>query len=138
MDSGPTLDAADLNQLSDKDKADLRQFISNEQQRTRIQSRESFLPSSTPLFMLLCSTSLDLPLSPSIHPSRAMDMLTDGSLRGAETHVLTDICWKKCVAGAVRSGSLERSEETCLANCVDRFLDVNLLTMKHLASLRQH
>lgn len=34
----------DLEKLNDKDKADLRQFLANEQQRSQIQSRESRLP----------------------------------------------------------------------------------------------
>lgn len=38
MDSS-TIDQADLDRLTDKDKQDLRQFIQNEQQRTRIQAR---------------------------------------------------------------------------------------------------
>lgn len=59
-----------------------------------------------------------------------------------ETHELTAICWKKCVAGntsssALRSGALDKGEQGCLANCVDRFMDANLATMRHLASMRQ-
>jgi import inner membrane translocase subunit TIM8 len=50
---------------------------------------------------------------------------------------LTTICWKKCVTSSVRSGALEKGEQTCLANCVDRFMDANLLTMKHLRDMRQ-
>lgn len=49
-----------------------------------------------------------------------------------ETHSLTQICWKKCVPGAVKGSKLDKSEEGCLANCVDRFLDINFLTMKYL------
>ncbi|KAF6805186.1 Mitochondrial import inner membrane translocase subunit TIM8 [Colletotrichum sojae] len=82
---------SDLDKLNDKDKAELRQFLANEQQRSQIQS---------------------------------------------QTHALTEICWKKCVSGAVRNSKLDKGEETCLANCVDRFLDVNYLTMKHLNSMR--
>ncbi|EOO02839.1 putative mitochondrial import inner membrane translocase subunit tim8 protein [Phaeoacremonium minimum UCRPA7] len=92
MDASSSLEQADLDKLNDKDKSELRQFISNEQQRTRIQS---------------------------------------------QTHALTDVCWKKCVSGTIRNGKLDKSEEGCLASCVDRFLDVNLLTMKHLQSMRQ-
>ncbi|KAK1769312.1 mitochondrial import inner membrane translocase subunit tim8 [Phialemonium atrogriseum] len=88
----PSLEQADLDRLNDKDKAELRQFITNEQQRTRIQG---------------------------------------------QTHALTDICWKKCVTGSVKNGQLDKGEQGCLANCVDRFLDVNLLTMRHLGSMRQ-
>jgi hypothetical protein len=65
-----------------------------------------------------------------------------------ETHELTAICWKKCVTNTTTGGSvfgrssgggsaLDKAEQTCLANCVDRFMDANLATMKHLASMRQ-
>ncbi|KAH8674085.1 Tim10/DDP family zinc finger protein [Xylariales sp. PMI_506] len=52
-------------------------------------------------------------------------------------HSLTDMCWKRCVTGAIKGGKLDKSEEGCMANCVDRFLDVSGLTMKHLQNLRQ-
>ena len=55
----------------------------------------------------------------------------------AETHVLTDICWKKCVTGGVKNAALDKGEQSCLANCVDRFLDVNFMTLKHLGGMRQ-
>ena len=58
------------------------------------------------------------------------------SLR-AESHVLTDVCWKKCVTGGIKGSALDKNEQGCLANCVDRFFDVNLLTMKHLSNMRQ-
>jgi len=51
-------------------------------------------------------------------------------------HNLTDICWKKCVTGSIRSGKLEKGEESCTQNCVDRFLDGNLTVIKHLESMR--
>ncbi|KAG7121883.1 Mitochondrial import inner membrane translocase subunit TIM8 like protein [Verticillium longisporum] len=54
----------------------------------------------------------------------------------SQTHALTEICWKKCVTGSIRGSKLDNGEEKCLANCVDRFLDVNFLTMKHLNSMR--
>ncbi|KZL64861.1 mitochondrial import inner membrane translocase subunit Tim8 [Colletotrichum tofieldiae] len=54
----------------------------------------------------------------------------------SQTHALTEICWKKCVTGSIRNSKLDKSEEGCLANCVDRFLDVNFLTMKHLNNMR--
>lgn len=44
-----SIDQADLDRLTDKDKQDLRQFIQNEQQRTRIQARmRQPLPSPLP------------------------------------------------------------------------------------------
>lgn len=54
----------------------------------------------------------------------------------AETHNLTQICWKKCVTGSIKGAKLDKGEEGCLANCVDRFLDINFLTMKHLNNMR--
>ncbi|KAL0931613.1 mitochondrial import inner membrane translocase subunit [Colletotrichum truncatum] len=82
---------SDLDKLNDQDKAELRQFLANEQQRSQIQT---------------------------------------------QTHALTEICWKKCVSGSIRNLKLDKGEESCLANCVDRFLDVNFLTMKHLNNMR--
>jgi len=41
--SSATIEQADINRLSEKDKAELRQFIGNEEQRKRIQSR-SYCP----------------------------------------------------------------------------------------------
>ncbi|CZR60008.1 probable mitochondrial import inner membrane translocase subunit TIM8 [Phialocephala subalpina] len=51
-------------------------------------------------------------------------------------HSLTDICWRKCVTGTIRSGKLEKNEESCAQNCVDRFLDANFLVIKHLDTMR--
>ncbi|KAJ3499631.1 hypothetical protein NLG97_g193 [Lecanicillium saksenae] len=54
----------------------------------------------------------------------------------AETHKLTQTCWKKCVTSNIKNSKLDSSEETCLANCVERFLDLNSLTLKHLNNMR--
>ncbi|KAN0103051.1 Tim10/DDP family zinc finger domain containing protein [Hyaloscypha variabilis] len=51
-------------------------------------------------------------------------------------HSLTDICWKKCVTGTIRSGKLDKNEETCAQNCVDRFLDANMTVIRHLDNMR--
>ncbi len=40
------------------------------------------------------------------------------------------------MTGPIKGGKLDKGEEGCLANCVDRFLDINMLTVKHLANLR--
>ncbi|KAL7626732.1 Mitochondrial import inner membrane translocase subunit tim8 [Parahypoxylon ruwenzoriense] len=52
-------------------------------------------------------------------------------------HSLTDTCFKKCITGSIRGAKLDKSEEGCMANCADRFIDVSQLTMKHLQNLRQ-
>ncbi|KAH0566411.1 hypothetical protein GP486_000194 [Trichoglossum hirsutum] len=51
-------------------------------------------------------------------------------------HSLTDICWKKCVTGRISSGRVDGKEESCLQNCVDRFMDANLTVLKHLEEMR--
>ncbi|KAL2134226.1 hypothetical protein VTI74DRAFT_731 [Chaetomium olivicolor] len=86
------IEQSDLEKLNEKDKAELRQFFANEEQRARIQS---------------------------------------------QTHELTALCFKKCVTSTIRNGALDKGEQSCLANCVDRFMDANLATMRHLASMRQ-
>lgn len=40
-----SLDNADLEKLNDSDKADLRQFLNNQGQRSQIQARTCLLPS---------------------------------------------------------------------------------------------
>ncbi|CAH0043985.1 unnamed protein product [Clonostachys solani] len=87
------LDGLNLEALNDQDKAEIRQFLNKQQQRSQIQ---------------------------------------------AQTHQLTQVCWTKCVPGAVKSGKLDKTEETCLANCVNRFMDLNLLTVKHLQNMRSN
>ncbi|KAI1395792.1 Tim10/DDP family zinc finger-domain-containing protein [Hypoxylon fuscum] len=85
------LNDLDLAQLNDKDKAELRNFLANENQKARIQTT---------------------------------------------VHSLTDMCFMKCITGTIRGGKLDKSEESCMTNCADRFVDVSHLTLKHLANLR--
>ncbi|CAK7564104.1 MAG: Mitochondrial import inner membrane translocase subunit tim8 [Sporothrix epigloea] len=54
----------------------------------------------------------------------------------AQTHNLTDICWKKCITSPVKSNTLEKTEEACMNNCVERFLDLNILTAKLLSNMQ--
>lgn len=51
-------------------------------------------------------------------------------------HNLTDICWTKCVTSTIKSGKLDKSEESCAKNCVDRFLDANFAVIKQLENMR--
>ncbi|CCT69385.1 hypothetical protein LB506_007277 [Fusarium annulatum] len=106
-----SIDNADLEKLNDKDRLELRQFLANEQQRSQIQARTY-------------NTEEDI---------MGYGIADEMSL---ETHSLTQMCWTKCVPGNIKNPKLDKSEETCLANCVERFLDVNYLTMKHLNGMR--
>ncbi|KAI4823164.1 hypothetical protein E4T44_10139 [Aureobasidium sp. EXF-8845] len=51
-------------------------------------------------------------------------------------HSLTDTCFRKCITGKISSGKLDRTEEPCMQNCVDRFMDANLVVIKNLEQMR--
>ncbi|KAJ3071627.1 Mitochondrial import inner membrane translocase subunit Tim8 B [Podochytrium sp. JEL0797] len=40
-----------------------------------------------------------------------------------QIHTFTDICWDKCIASSKVKTGLDRYDEACMANCVDRFVD---------------
>ncbi|KAG2216436.1 hypothetical protein INT45_012624 [Circinella minor] len=49
-------------------------------------------------------------------------------------HAMTDSCWDKCIFKI--NNSMDRSDESCLSNCVERFLDSSLFVVKRLEDLR--
>ncbi|KAJ5911012.1 Mitochondrial import inner membrane translocase subunit TIM8 [Penicillium subrubescens] len=52
-------------------------------------------------------------------------------------HSLNETCFKKCMAGkSFTSGTLDRSEESCASNCVDRWMDSQMLILQKLGSMR--
>ncbi|XP_050067681.1 mitochondrial import inner membrane translocase subunit Tim8 [Anopheles maculipalpis] len=53
----------------------------------------------------------------------------------AQIHEFTDICWDKCVEKP--SNKLDSRTETCLANCVNRFVDTSLLITQRFAQSLQ-
>lgn len=52
-------------------------------------------------------------------------------------HSLTDMCFRKCVTSKISAGKLDRSEEPCMMNCVDRYMDANMTVIKHLEQMKQ-
>ncbi|EDW74225.1 uncharacterized protein Dwil_GK21816 [Drosophila willistoni] len=53
----------------------------------------------------------------------------------AQIHEFNEICWEKCIG---RPGTkLDHSTETCLSNCVDRFIDTSLLIARRFAQMLQ-
>lgn len=48
----------------------------------------------------------------------------------------TDMCFKKCITD-VKGGDLNRKEEDCLGNCLNRFLDTNIKIVQILQSLQK-
>ncbi|KAK5166257.1 Mitochondrial import inner membrane translocase subunit tim8 [Saxophila tyrrhenica] len=51
-------------------------------------------------------------------------------------HNLTDMCFKKCVTSKISAGTLDRSEQPCVQNCVDRYMDANMTVIRHLEQMR--
>ncbi|RDB29091.1 Mitochondrial import inner membrane translocase subunit TIM8 [Hypsizygus marmoreus] len=51
-------------------------------------------------------------------------------------HTLTTMCWDKCITGTP-STRFARGEESCLANCVERFLDTSLFMVKRIEQQRE-
>ncbi|KAI9320671.1 Tim10/DDP family zinc finger-domain-containing protein [Dichotomocladium elegans] len=49
-------------------------------------------------------------------------------------HEMTDVCWNKCIFKI--NNKMDRSDESCLANCVERFLDTSMFIVKRLEDLR--
>ncbi|KAH6901970.1 Tim10/DDP family zinc finger-domain-containing protein [Coprinopsis sp. MPI-PUGE-AT-0042] len=47
----------------------------------------------------------------------------------------TGMCWDKCIT-SVTSSQLGRNEESCLANCVDRFLDASMYIVSQVQEKR--
>ncbi|GAA6014935.1 hypothetical protein JCM10207_002232 [Rhodosporidiobolus poonsookiae] len=52
-------------------------------------------------------------------------------------HQFTDTCWDLCIKGAP-GARFSRGEESCLVNCVDRFLDSSLYIVKSLEERKGH
>ncbi|XP_078175753.1 translocase inner membrane subunit 8 [Carex rostrata] len=48
---------------------------------------------------------------------------------------LTSVCWDKCITGTPGS-KFSSSETTCLTNCAQRFLDMNMLIAKRFGSMQ--
>ena len=48
----------------------------------------------------------------------------------AQVHQFTDMCWDKCITKVGKK--LDRSDESCLGYCVERYLDAGQLLVKRL------
>ncbi|KAJ8028215.1 Mitochondrial import inner membrane translocase subunit Tim8 A [Holothuria leucospilota] len=49
-------------------------------------------------------------------------------------HELADTCWEKCMADVRIGTRLDSKNETCLVNCVDRFIDTTNFIVRKLES----
>ncbi|KAI0757159.1 Tim10/DDP family zinc finger-domain-containing protein [Daedaleopsis nitida] len=52
----------------------------------------------------------------------------------SQIHNLTSLCWDKCV-GSISSG-FSGKEQSCLANCVDRFFDTSAFLVRKVEEKR--
>ncbi|THU94848.1 hypothetical protein K435DRAFT_667492, partial [Dendrothele bispora CBS 962.96] len=50
-------------------------------------------------------------------------------------HTFTTMCWDKCVT-STPSTRFSRGEESCLMNCVDRFLDSSIFLVNQISQRR--
>lgn len=115
-----------LSNMSDADKRDLQQTVNNEMQKMKIQEGDDHF--SPPPLRRFCSSGLSLFSSHCLAANISRVLVA--------VHNLTDVCFKKCVTANISSARLERQEESCGRNCVERFLDANLSVVKHLENLR--
>ncbi|KAI8823383.1 mitochondrial import inner membrane translocase subunit TIM8 [Fimicolochytrium jonesii] len=53
----------------------------------------------------------------------------------ATVHQYTDTCWDKCITKV--KATTDKSDEVCLTNCVDRFLDSTILLLNSLGAQQQ-
>lgn len=53
-----------------------------------------------------------------------------------QIHEFNEICWEKCIGKP--STKLDHATETCLSNCVDRFIDTSLLITHRFAQKLQN
>ncbi|KAI1331168.1 Tim10/DDP family zinc finger protein [Xylariaceae sp. FL0255] len=53
-------------------------------------------------------------------------------------HSMTDMCFRKCITSTIRSGTLDKGEESCMKNCVARFMDISTLAIQNLQNSSRH
>lgn len=109
-----------ISNMSDADKRDLQKSVNNEMQKMKIQEGDENCPCPPKTLSGFLFSSIFANIS------RVL----------AAVHNLTDVCFKKCVTASISNARLERQEESCGRNCVERFLDANLSVVKHLENLR--
>lgn len=91
-------------------EAELQDFLLMEKQRLQVTQQVLFMESSFGTLFLTTSCPFQI-------------------------HQFNDICWEKCVD---KPGSkFDSKTETCLTNCVDRFIDVSLLITNRFAQILQ-
>jgi import inner membrane translocase subunit TIM8 len=121
-DGAVNVTSEELSRLTPGDNRELQQFIQNENQKSQVQR---------------CKTTMHLLDLPSSLCKRVESKRPEANLFcSAAVHELTETCFKKCITSSISSGKLAGKEESCIQNCVERFMDSNLAVLKHLEQLR--
>lgn len=129
----------DISKLNAADRKELNQFLTNEAQKSNIQQSKYQYITGIPISPLDYPPQTGIVFDPSHSHSPHGVRLFSGDpwlTFLIAVHHLADVCWKKCVTGKISSGRLDRAEETCAQNCVERWMDANLAVLKHLETLR--
>jgi import inner membrane translocase subunit TIM8 len=66
---------------------------------------------------------------------RELQLLQQKAKFQSVVHSFTELCWDKCIG---KPGTiLSDTEKSCLANCVDRFLDTSFTIVTRLEEFRK-
>ena len=64
---------------------------------------------------------------------RLVEIETQKARFQALVHNLTDICWEKCIDRP--AARLDSRAETCIVNCVERFIDTSNYVVNRLSDI---
>jgi hypothetical protein len=109
-------------QLNEGDRRALEQAVNSEAQKAQLQS--STISSSFSYSYVMFSSPSPLTLS-LLYLFICLVI-----------HHLSNVCFKKCITGKISAGTLDKSEETCAQNCVERYMDSNIAVFQHLQTMR--
>lgn len=102
----------------------------------RTRSQRVRIPPSIPKHRAQNFLDFTLLFSVLLEPQLGKILTITNTLANTDTHSLAEICFKKCITSSITQGKLAGKEETCMANCVNRWYDSNLQILKHLDALR--
>ena len=64
---------------------------------------------------------------------RFLEMESQKAKFQANVHTFTDLCWDKCIPDKM-SSRMDSKAEQCIANCVERFIDVTNFVVNRLGN----
>lgn len=108
--------------------SELQEFLMAEKQKAQVQAQVSVY--TTPISTFIsCVDAFD-------NKKKFVQRISHFiSVFLLQIHEFNEICWERCID--TPSSKLDSKTETCLANCVDRFIDTSLLVTSRFAQLLQ-